>query len=368
MASTSRKRVAIILIVAMALLVLLLPSVALAKSHKGYVGAVFVQTNAVPNEVAMFQRKANGSLKAGVMFATGGDGTGAGLGSQGALALSKNGKWLLAVNAGSDDLTVFKVSKRGLTWVDKVSTEGTMPVSVTTNGRWVYVLNAGGSGNIAGFRMDIHGHLTPVPGSVRPLSNMGIGAAPVAQQIGFNPRGNALVVTELSTNMIDTYMVSGGVASMPVVHASNGAGPYGFDFTKRGKLIVSEAPIGALSSYNVTGASLSVISPSVPDFQSAPCWVVVSPDSRYAYTADAHSNDISIYKVRPSGALTLAQSAAVTVGTPLDLDLSHNGRFLYALSAGSHNIAAFRVRAHGSLKGLGSFGTLPSSAAGLVAW
>jgi DNA-binding beta-propeller fold protein YncE len=175
------------------------------------------------------------------------------------------------------------------------------------------------------------------------------------------------VVTEKSTNMIDVYGLVNGVASSPTVFTSNGAVPYGFAFSHSGVLIVSEAAIGALSSYRVMPTSLSVISPSVPDFQLAPCWVAVSPDGRFAYTADAHSNDISIFSVKPSGMLTLKKSAAVTASTPLDLGISHNGRFLYVLAAGSHSVDGFRIKAHGALKGLGSFGVLPASATGLAA-
>ncbi|MDR3685668.1 MAG: beta-propeller fold lactonase family protein [Coriobacteriia bacterium] len=375
MQSQFKKRLAIALAVVMASSVLLLPTVALARGHgkdhhkkDHFVGAVYVQTNEVSNNIAVFLRRADGSLKPGGTVSTGGSGTGSGLGSQGAVILSENGKWLFAVNAGSNDISVFSVRDKGLKWVDRVPSVGTMPISVAVHDKWVYVLDAGGSGNIAGFRVDKHGHLSPIAGSVQPLSNLGVGVAPVAEQIGFKPWGGVLVVTEKSTGMIDSYAVNGGVAGPPMVHTSNGAGPYGFDFTNHGKLIVSEAAIGALSSYNVTPTMFSLISGSVPDFQLAPCWVVCSPDARYAYTSDAHSNDISIYKVKANGALTLGKSAAVTASTPLDLGMPHDGRFLYNLAAGSHNVVAFKVRDHGMLKSIGSFGTLPASASGLVSW
>ena len=45
--------------------------------------------------------------------ATGGTGTGGGLGNQGALAFSKNGDYLFAVNPGSNNLSVFSVGKNG---------------------------------------------------------------------------------------------------------------------------------------------------------------------------------------------------------------------------------------------------------------
>lgn len=332
-------------------------------------GRVFVMTNETANSVAVFRRHADGSLIWQANVPTGGMGSGAGLGSQGALALSANGRWLFAVNAGSNQVSVFRVGPKGLKLTDIESSMGTMPVSVSVDAGRVYVLNDGGSGNIAGFWVSPFGKLMPIPGSVQPLSNGGIGSAPVAEQIGIKPLGNVVIVTEKSTNMIDVYTLAGGAAGPPTVFASNGAGPYGFGFTRQGTLIVSEAAANALSSYTVMPSSLTVISASVPDGHLAPCWVDVSPNSKFAYTSDAHSNDISIYSVGAGGTLTVSTAGAVTVATPLDLDTSHNGRFLYVLSAGSHMVAGYRVGClGGSLTGIGSFGTLPPSATGLVAW
>ena len=366
----SERTARLTLLVVLALgLSLALPSAALAASHGMRVGSVYVMSNETANTVIQFQRDAKGRLWDGGTFMTGGAGTGAGLGSQGALVRSHDGKWLFAVNAGSDELSVFSIGERGhLRLVSRASTVGSMPVSVTVSGRLAYVLNGGGSGSIAGFRVSTKGHLTYIPGSAQPLSNLGVGAAPVAEQIGFKPWGDTLVVTEKSTNMIDVYGLTSGVAGPPVTFVSNVAAPYGFGFSKAGILVISEAGINALSSYAVVPTMLSVISPSVVDAGLAPCWVVVSPDGRYVYTSDAHSNDVSIYRLMPDGTLTVKTSPAVTVATPLDLDTAHNGRFLFVLSAGSHQVARFGVRAGGALAGLGSFGTLPASATGLVAW
>src|SRR4029077_626960 len=97
-------------------------------------------------------------------------GTGSGLGSQGALVLSENGRWLFAVNAGSDDISVFSVDREELTLASRVSSGGTRPISMTVYRDLLYVLNAGGSGNITGFNIGRHGALTPISNSTRPLS------------------------------------------------------------------------------------------------------------------------------------------------------------------------------------------------------
>src|SRR2546429_4139450 len=77
-------------------------------------GAVYTLTNQVAgNAVAVFARGADGRLTAAGTVSTGGTGTGASLGSQSAVTLSDDGRWLFAVNAGSNDVSVFSVSPRG---------------------------------------------------------------------------------------------------------------------------------------------------------------------------------------------------------------------------------------------------------------
>ncbi len=78
-------------------------------------GAVYTLTNQVAgNAVAVFTRGADGRLTAAGTVATGGTGTGASLGSQSAVSLSNDGRWLFAVNARSNDVSVFAVSPAGL--------------------------------------------------------------------------------------------------------------------------------------------------------------------------------------------------------------------------------------------------------------
>src|SRR5438046_2115802 len=61
-------------------------------------GAVFTMTNAAAgNSVVAFSRDSDGTLELAGAFSTGGQGIGAGLGSQGALILSQGSPWLFAV-------------------------------------------------------------------------------------------------------------------------------------------------------------------------------------------------------------------------------------------------------------------------------
>ncbi len=337
--------------------------------------AVYTITNAASgNEVLVYDRSADGSLTFQGSYPTDGLGSGAGLGSQDAVVLSDEQHWLFVVNAGSNQISSFAVKRDGLELVDVVDSGGIRPVSLTTHGKLLYVVNAGESGNISGFEAGNDGLLAPLTGSTQPLSNGGVGAAPGPAQISFSPDGDLLVVTEKATNLIDTYEIEDGIAGAPVTHASAGATPFGFAFDKRDHLIVSEAfggvpGVSALSSYKVEQDEFEVISPSVGTTQTAACWVVISNNGKYAYTTNAGSGSISSYRIGKNGTLTLLEAQAGLTGngsTPIDMALSNNGKHLYALGAGSHTISIFQVQEDGSLVSLGGVG-VPAGVVGLAA-
>ncbi len=336
------------------------------------VGSVYTETNAASgNAVVWYTRAVDGSLTWQASFSTGGLGTGSGLGSQGAVVLGDDGSVLVAVDAGSDQISAFRVMSTGLTLTDTVASGGTMPVSVAISGDLVYVVNAGGSPSIAGFTLGTDGSLTPISGSVQTLTGTG------PAEIAFDPTGQVLVVTEKATSTIDTFVVGAeGAAGPAMSHASNGATPFGFAFDNKGDLIVSEVgggPMGtsALSSYAVgADGSLTTISASVPDFEFAACWVVTTNNGKFAFTSNAHppSNDLSSYAVGPDGQLALSQEVAARPGHgPTDLALSGNSKFLYVLNSADGSIAGFGVHGDGSLASLSLVSGLPLSDGGLAA-
>jgi 6-phosphogluconolactonase len=340
----------------------------------GSPGAVYTMTNsAAGNAVLVFDRSSDGELGSPTAYATGGSGTGAGLGSQGALILTRNGRWLLAVNAGSDEVSVFRVGSSGLTLTDRVASGGDRPISVTAHGRLVYVLHAGATSNITGFTLSHDGELSPLAGSTRPLST----AAPDPAQLEFDPHGRQIVVTEKATNRILTYEVqSDGTVAPAIVHAAAGMTPFGFTFS-RNRLIVSEAFGGAAnasatSSYVLGGGDLDVVSSSVGTTETAACWAVVTKNGKFAYVTNTGSGTVSGYRVANDGSLTLLDDDGVTGTTgpgssPIDAALSVNSKFLYVLNAGNRSISAFRVQADGGLTALAAVTGLPAGSVGLAA-
>ena len=338
-------------------------------------GAVYTLSNAANgNAVLAFDRAANGRLTPAGSFATGGLGSGGGLGSQNAIVLSADGMRLIGVDAGSNEISVFDIVPGGLLQRSRVASGGTMPTSLALRGNLLYVLNAGAAGNVVGFHVEPSGALSMIAGSTRSLS----GNATAPAQVEFGPGGNLLFVSERATNLIDTFRVEpSGMLSGFTSYASNGATPFGFAFGRHDTLIVSEAFGGmpnasALSSYKVDGlSSLTLSAGSVPTTETAACWVAVTKDGRYAYTTNTASGSVSGYRVGMDGALTLLDADGVTgftgIGsTPLDAALSRDSRFLYVLARNAAKISVFRVRQDGSLAFVPAAEGIPTTSAGLA--
>ena len=348
--------------------VLALATIAPSVSAAPAAGAVYSESNSpAGNSILVWTRNADGSLAPAGSVATGGVGTGAGLGSQGAVTLSADGDWLFAVNAGSNSISAFRADGTGLALADVEPSGGVRPTSVTAHGNLVYVLNAGGDGNIAGFRRH-GGDLEPIAGSIRPLTN----TAANPGQISFSPDGKFLVVVERANNRVVVYPVKNGVAGAPTFVASPGAVPFGFAFTRNRTLVISEAATGTSSSYSLTpNGGLELIDAAVPDFQAAPCWYAATADGRFAYTTNAGSGTISGYEVREDGTLRLLDADGITASFgantgPTDEAVSSDSRYLYAVLGRVGMIAAMRIEADGSLTSLGTVPGLPAGAAGLA--
>ena len=341
--------------------------IAVGNAGWGNAGAVYtIDNDAAGNNVLYYARAADGTITLVDSFPTNGLGTGARLGSQGALALTEDGRLLLVVNAGSDEISVFRVqSSSGLTYLSKVSSHGSKPISLTVYRNLVYVLNAGGSANIAGFKLSRTGVLTYIDGSNQPLSGM---ADPSPEQIGFSPNGRVLVVTEKNTNLLDTYVVNkNGVASAPATYESIGDGPYAFAFTDKDKMVLSEVATNTMTSYVVSyQGDLRTISGAMPTFGAAPCWTVIDSKGNFAYETNAADGTISTFAISRNGAITLVSAIAAKMNTPaLDMAFSKHDRFMYVLNGDS--VTGFKVYADGSLFWVTSVSAVPGSASGLAA-
>jgi 6-phosphogluconolactonase (cycloisomerase 2 family) len=265
-------------------------------------------------------------------------------------------------------VSVFAVDHDSLHLLDTINSHGTRPISIAVHGNLVYVLNAGGTPNIAGFTLDPKNRLVFLAGSELGLAG---GTAANPAQISFSVDGDVLMVTEKGTQSIDTYtLTNDGYASGPISNPSSGSTPFGFEFTHRNVAVVSEAGPNALSSYRTNdNGQLELITASLPNGQQAVCWVVVTNDGRYAYSANAGTGTISSYAVSPEGILTLLDPVAASTGpgsAPTDAALSPDNRFLYIRDGGQNAVHGFRVEADGSLTPIGTAGGVPAGSQGLA--
>ena len=338
-------------------------------------GAIYTLDNATAgNHVLAFERAETGRLVSVGSFATGGTGSGAGLSNQGAVLLSRDGRWLFVCNAGSSEISVFAVTPNGLSLTDKVSSGGQVPVSLALRNNLLYAVNAGGgvggADNIAAF-IFADGKLLALPDSTRSLSGDNTGPA----QVSFSRDGATLIVTERLSNLIDTFAIGDdGLATSHKISQSAGTTPFGFDVGRENRLFVSEAGTGSASSYELSeDGDLAVISAAVATRQNAPCWLIAAHNGRFVYTANAGSGSLSGFSVAHDGSLKLlnpdGRTAVIGNGShPIDMAQSHDGRFLYNLANGNGTIHGFRVGDDGSLEPVTVVSGIPTSATGLAGY
>ncbi|WP_173123075.1 lactonase family protein [Kibdelosporangium persicum] len=375
-------------------------------------GAVFVQSNSQHgNEVVALARNEDGRLSEVGRYDTGGVGTGSFQDSANGVVLGTangeaspqhnidNPQLLFVPNAGSNSITVFRVAADSLQLVETVPSGGETPVSLTVNRGLLYVLNSGELDDrlilnrppddatdfldncthgepptVTGFRVTEAGDLTQIENSTRPLSG---GQGSGCSQVSFTQDGEQLVVTERVASLPTKTPQKGAIVTFDVtpdgmlgakqVMDPAGIGPFGFAFTKDGTLVVSEQDHSnpgksTTSSYTIReDGTLKAISKAVPNMGTDNCWVVITNDSRMAFTSNAFGGGtVSSYAVDENGALTLLHASAtaepgkdpnddkLTDGTT-DMALSRDSQYLYQLNSNLGMVQVFRTNSDGRL-------------------
>ncbi len=339
--------------------------------------AVFLQTdNPDGNQIVAYDQASNGTLSPAGTYDTGGDGAVAAgsvvdpLASQGSLALADGGRILVAVNAGSDTVSVFRVSGDQLALWQIVPSGGQFPTSITVHRGLVYVLDAGGAGAVQGYAV-IADTLRPLPGSNRSLGLANTDPPNYLEspgQVGFSPDGSEVIVTtKQSGNDIDVFSVGfAGLLSLhPVKNPSATPVPFSFTFDQAGHLVVTEAGTSALSVYTLNpGDTVSALG-SVSDGETALCWV--TEDKGFFYGSNAGSATVSSFQVSTGGTPVLLGVAASTEAGTTDSAATPNGRFLYVENGGAGTLDEFHVKADGTLFEIGTVTGLTSPMEGIAA-
>jgi 6-phosphogluconolactonase (cycloisomerase 2 family) len=337
-------------------------------------GTVFVMTNnADKNEVVAYERASDGTFFESNRYDTEGRGSGGvndPLEAQGSLTLSPDHSLLFAVNAGSGNVSVFRVHRGTLSLADKTPSGGSQPVAVAQSQDFVYVLNSGGSGSVVGFHFDNDGRFRPIKNSTAFLTANVTGGA----SITISPNGQFLAVTERLANNIDTFQIKAdGTLAPIVVNPSPAPGAFSANFAPDGKLLVSETgPAGAvnasaISSYSVqSNGTLAAVSQSIPTFGGANCWNAITPDGKRVYISNAGSSTISGFAIGKGGALTPI-GATVVGSNPqgsgnLDIAVSGDGNYVYTLNSAGGTIGVFAIQHDGTLDNLGEIRGVQKSA------
>jgi 6-phosphogluconolactonase (cycloisomerase 2 family) len=339
------------------------PANASPGQHHRSAHPVFVQTdNPNGNTIVAYDRHDDGTLQQAGVYATDGLGgvlTGSvvdHLASQGSLAYDAKHRLLYALNAGSNTVTVFAVHGDHLGRRQVISSGGTFPVSITTNGNVVYVLNARDGGSVQGY-VRVGGRLSRVPSWHR---HLGLDQSLTPEfthtpgHIAFTPDGSKLIVTtKANGNNIDVFLVGheGGLAARPVVTADPGAVPFAVTFDRRNHLVVTEAGTGGVATYRVNRhGTLSLIDRALTG-QAATCWIVGTGNNLYA--SNAGSANLSGYHDDGDGTLTATGTTATDPGT-VDAAASSDGHYVYAQTGAEGIVDEFRVKHDGSLTAIGS--------------
>lgn len=334
---------------------------------KDEVGAVFAMTNTAPdNKIIAFSRNAKGELKHVGEHSTGGIGQGVDFDTQGGLVLNHDHSFLYAVSPVSDLVSVFSVKGSSLQKVQEIYA-GDQPLSFTiSKNGYAYALDGSvASTGIFGFKVDdTKGTLTPLTNKTIPLSSP-IG---VPGDISFSPDGKALIAVNKVGSTIDVFAIdeNGQASETPMnTVASSGIRPFAATFNNGSSLYVIESGLPALkntalSTYRLNGGdtpSLTAVTKSERNDQTDGCWIVVTPDEKYAYAANFISGTISSYGLASNGTASLLEADAAMpdglASNPVDLVLSADGRFLYNLLRGSGAVAGYEIQDDGSLKQVG---------------
>ena len=329
---------------------------------------MFVQTNDLVHNgiVTVFTRRADGRLDRVGEFRTGGRGGVErdvpldSLASQDSLTYDADHHLLFAVNAGSNTITSFVVDGAHLTRRQTVPSGGVFPVSVAAGHGRLYVLNAGGSGCVRGYKINPSGRLAALPKASRfplglandPRPEFITAPADIVQ----TPDGDHVVVTTKANNTVDVFTVDAGGLSAPVKNLAADGVPFAAAFDTAGQLVVANAGNSSVSTYTLEkNGTLRTITAAVEDGQSALCWLVGSGDTFFG--GNAGSSTISAFAVAADGSASrtgtpdgvVAHTGGGSGGT-IDLAIASDQRLLYAENSFAGSVESYRIHADHTLE------------------
>jgi 6-phosphogluconolactonase len=285
------------------------------------------------------------------------------------LAVHPDRRTLYAVNEapvsdeGNGSISAFAIDgKTGrLTFLNKVSSGGRDPCHLTIDqyGKWLLAANYS-SGNVSVFPIKDDGRLGAASAFVQ---HRGSGKDPRRQEgphahsVNLSPDGRFLLVSDLGLDKILIYRFDSAKGSLaandpPFVKLSAGSGPRHISFHPNGRFVYQ---INELSStltafaYDVDGGSLREVEtistlPLGFSGNSTTAEVAVHPDGTFVYGSNRGHDSIAVFAVKGDKCILEPVEYVSTRGkTPRQFAIDPTGNYLLAANQNSGEIVVFRI-------------------------
>jgi 6-phosphogluconolactonase (cycloisomerase 2 family) len=286
---------------------------------------VYIETNnpqSGQNAVIAYHQQANGPLREIGTFNTGGTGfenvrqvIGPDDSDQNVVA-SADGRFLFAVNQGSDTVSSFRILRDGgLELIGQFASGGDQPVSLGLAGGHLYVVNRGDSEqgqpgttapSLVGFNVGPDGKLSPIPGAT---ATYAVNTSPAQALI--SPDGRFLFVDVFAVpgssatggNTIVPYRINsdgsltaapGGAVGAPVSPNLLLGSAHHPDLNIIYAGLTGAGEVGVFT-YDETGR-LNFVN-HVDDQGAAPCWCAVSADGHTLYVSNTATDSIGVFSL-----------------------------------------------------------------------
>ena len=333
---------------------------------------IYLETNdAAGNAVLAYVQKPDSTITAlpGSPFSTGGKGLAnptQGLGPDDAdneVVITPDNKFLLAVNAGSRSIAVFRIEKDGnLTAVNgsPFNSGGPNPESITIDGNYVYIVNKGtndpeASGNEPNYtvmKIDGNGALSAVDNStIKAIAGSSPSQALLSNNhhflFGTDFLGFMLTPVQGS---LRSFIIGSDhkltVASAPIIIPGKGGALGLWQHPSADILYVGFPLQGKVSVYNIDANTGALHLSTTVDAGPAACWLRSSKDGKYLYALNSGENTISIFNtsnpgsptglgkftLKNSGPVYMAMGLSFTTSEDFSFEFSRDGKYCYVIS------------------------------------
>ncbi|KAI1869556.1 hypothetical protein JX265_006646 [Neoarthrinium moseri] len=352
-----------------------------SNSSQSPANALYFLTNEAQNAVAALKINSDGTLSAGSCTGTGGAGSNGIDGSTGqpavpdALfsqsALTVAGNHLFAVNAGSNTVSMFAISRSDPTSLKPMGRPaglpGDFPVTVAASAKHGMVC-AGTTGALAGVscaRFSAKGGIgefDALRGFDLGQSNPPVGPTNTVSQVFFNDVQDTLFATvkgdpaKNNTGFLASFPVlrqNGGTCGVSVSAQGSMASPSGTAvlFGARplpdtgdgsagnsSRIFATDASFGAAVLGAGSQGQATVLGKGTLADQKATCWATLNDVTGTAFVTDVGIN--RLVEMSVENASVLGEVDLSATGDPGLIDLTSSGSFVYALSPGNGTTSA----------------------------